>query len=385
MRFLIITGEASGELHGAGVVRALKRRDPFCEIIGIGGDRMREAGCELIYAIEQFAFMGLVEVIRHLPFIRSALRRLERLLQERRPDVLILVDYPDFNLRLARIAKRYTIPILFYISPQVWAWRAGRIPTIAKLVDRLAVVFPFEVELYERAGAPVTFVGHPLLEVLRTSCDRAEFCQRAGLDASRPIIGLLPGSRWQEVSHLAPALIATVDRVRETLPAVQGVIGLAPTIRREALTTLIGERGDLPMVEDLTYDVMAHADLLIVASGTATLESASFGTPLFVVYRMARLSWWIAQRVVKIPNIGLVNVVAGRRIAPEFLQDAVTPDVLAPAALALLNDPVRLAQMRTELLTVRERLGTPGASDRVAEMAIELAASSQQRQLPPRQ
>jgi lipid-A-disaccharide synthase len=372
MRIMIVAGEASGELHGAGVVRALKGRHPACEVFGVGGNRMRAAGCELVYPIERFAFMGLVEVVRHLPFIRSALRRLERLFQERRPDVLILIDYPDFNLRLARIARRYGIPVLYYISPQVWAWRPGRIHTIVRLVDRMAVVFPFEVDLYEKAGGAVEFVGHPLLEGLETRYDKPDFCRQAGLDPARPIVGLLPGSRWQEVSRLLPAMAATIERMRISMPGVQGVIGLAPTIRREALTPLLDGHPALPVVEGLTCDVMRHADLLLVASGTATLESACFGTPLFVLYRMARLSWWIARRMVTIPDIGLVNVVAGRRIVPEFLQDRVDPRILAPEALALLSDPERLARMRADLRTVRSRLGTPGASERVAEMAERL-------------
>ena len=374
MRIIIIAGEASGELHGAGVVRELKRLDPESDVFGVGGERMRAAGCELIYHIEQFSLMGLVEVVRHLPFIRSALRRLEKLFIDRRPDVLILIDYPDFNLRLARIAKRYRIPILYYISPQIWAWRPKRIHTIVELVDRMAVVFPFEVELYERAGGQAEFVGHPLLEGLQPSHDKAEFCREAGLDPGRPIIGLIPGSRWQEVSRLLRPMAETVDAVRREMPDVQGVIGLAPTIRRDTVATLMGKGPSPPVVETLTYDVMKHADLLFVASGTATLESACLGTPLFVVYKLARLSWWVGKHVVTIPDIGLVNVVAGRRIVPEFLQDAVTPDVLAPEALALLRDPEQLERIREDLRKVRTRLGNPGASKRVATMAMELAA-----------
>lgn len=373
MRIIIIAGEASGELHGAGVVRELKRLNPESEVFGVGGDRMQAAGCELIYHIEQFAFMGLVEVVRHLPFIRSALRRLERLFLDRRPDVLILIDYPDFNLRLAGIAKRYRIPILYYISPQIWAWRPKRVHAIVERVDRMAVVFPFEVALYEQAGGQAEFVGHPLLEGLQPRYDKAEFCREAGLDPGRPIIGLIPGSRWQEVSRLLPPMAATVDAIGREMPHVQGVIGLAPTIRREAVAMLLGDGPSPPVVEALTYDVMKHADLLFVASGTATLESACFGTPLFVMYKLARLSWWVGKRVVTIPNIGLVNVVAGRRIVPEFLQDAVTPDVLAPEALALLRDPERLERIREDLSDVRTRLGSPGASERVARMAMELA------------
>jgi lipid-A-disaccharide synthase len=373
MRIMIIAGETSGELHGSGVVRELKVRHPECEVYGIGGARMRKAGCELIYPVEKFAFMGLVEVIAHLPFIRAAMRRMEELFETRRPDALILIDYPDFNLRVAAMAKRHGVPVLYYISPQIWAWRPGRVHRIVRVVDRMAVVFPFEVELYEKAGGSAEFVGHPLLEVLEQRYDRASFFALTGLDPSRPLIGLLPGSRRQEVSRLMPDMAATIRTIRRTAPDMQAVVGLAPTMTREDMTPLAGNDPSIRMVDGLTYDVMRHSDLLLVASGTATLESACFGTPLFVLYRMSRLSWWAARHLVTIPDIGLVNVVAGRRIAPEFLQDAIKPDVLAREAFALLNDPERLRKMREELAEARHRLGSPGASGRVADMAAELA------------
>ena len=380
MRIMIIAGEASGELHGAGVVAALKARRPGIEILGVGGNRMEKAGCELVYHIERFSVMGLTEVVRHLPFVRKALRRLDGLLESRRPDVLILIDYPDFNLRLARKARSRGIPILYYVSPQVWAWRARRIHTIVKLVDCMAVVFPFEVELYEKAGGKVVFVGHPLLEVLESKQPRADFCAGAGLDPDRPIIGLLPGSRIMEVERMLPAMVGTLRTVQRDLSGVQGVIGLAPTVSRADLAAHLAwtagleeDAGGVPVVEDSAYEVMNHADLLLVASGTATLESACFGTPLLVLYRMSRLSWWIARRLVDVPDIGLVNVVAGRRIAPEFLQDDVDPNVLSPVVLDLLREPEKRRAMTRELREVRDRLGTPGASSRVADLALDLA------------
>ena len=386
MRMMIVAGEASGEMHGAGVVAALKAKRPDIDVYGVGGDRMEQAGCELIYHIERFSVMGITEVVRHLPFIRKALRRLDGLLESRRPDLMILVDYPDFNLRLARKARRRGIPVLYYISPQVWAWRSRRIHTIVRLVDCMAVVFPFEVELYENAGGKVVFVGHPMLddghpmvEALESPQTRAEFCKGTGLDPDRPIIGMLPGSRIMEVERMLPAMAATLKQVREDLPGTQGVIGLAPSVPRDGLAGILeGElrlddaaRG-VPVVENRTYEVMRHADLLLVTSGTATLESACFGTPLLVLYRMSRLSWWIARRLVRIPDIGLVNVVAGRRIAPEFLQDAVEPNTLAPVVLELLKDLEKRSEMTRQLSEVKDRLGTPGAAARVADLALEL-------------
>ncbi|MCY3773171.1 MAG: lipid-A-disaccharide synthase [Gemmatimonadetes bacterium] len=380
MRIMIVAGEASGELHGAGVVAALKARRPEIDILGIGGDRMEQAGCELVYHIARFSVMGLTEVVRHLPFVRRALCCLDGLLESRRPDVLILIDYPDFNLRLARKARSRGIPVLYYISPQVWAWRARRIRTIVKLVDCMAVAFPFEVALYEKAGGKVVFVGHPLLEVLESRQTKAAFCAGAGLDPDRPIIGLLPGSRTMEVERMLPAMVGTLRTVQRDLSGVQGVIGLAPTVSRSDLAACLAgnacleeDARGMSVVEDSTYEVMNHADLLLVTSGTATLESACFGTPLLVLYRMSRLSWWIARRLVNIPDIGLVNVVAGRRIAPEFLQEEVDPAVLSPVVLELLREPEKRRSMTRELREVRDRLGTPGASSRVAELALDMA------------
>ncbi len=383
MRIMIIAGEASGEMHGAGVVAALKARYPEIDVFGVGGERMKRAGCALVYHIERFSVMGLTEVVRHLPFIRRALRRLDGLLASRRPDLVILIDYPDFNLRLARKARRRGIPVLYYISPQVWAWRPRRIHAIVRNVDCMAVVFPFEVELYEKAGGKVVFVSHPLLEVLESRQSRTEFCESVGLDPDRPIIGMLPGSRTMEVERMLPAMAGTLRNVQRDLPGVQGVIGLAPTVSGTDLAAcLAGNTGleedvmKMPVVENSTYEVMKHADLLLVTSGTATLESACFGTPLLVLYRMSRLSWWIARRLVRIPDIGLVNVVAGRRIAPEFLQDAVDPETLSPVVLELLKDPEKRQAMAHELREVRSRLGTPGASSRVAELALDMAAGA---------
>ena len=374
LRIMIIAGEASGEMHGAGVVAALKARRPEIDVFGIGGDRMERAGCALLYHIERFSVMGITEVVRHLPFIRRVLRRLDGLLESRRPDLLILIDYPDFNLRLARKARKRDIPVLYYISPQVWAWRARRIHTIVRLVDCMAVVFPFEVALYEKTGGKVVFVGHPLLEVLESRQNKADFCADSGLNPDRPIVGMLPGSRTMETERMLPAMVGTLKKVQRDLPGVQGVIGLAPTVSRAELADYLEGRGiEIPVVESGTYEVMNHADLLLVTSGTATLESACFGTPLLVLYRMSRLSWWIARRLVNIPDIGLVNVVAGRRIAPEFLQDEVEPEVLAPVVLDLLREPDKRRAMTSELREVRSRLGTPGASSRVAELALDMA------------
>jgi len=375
LRILIVSGEASGDLHGSGVVTAIKQREPSIEIFGVGGDLMQKAGCKLIYHIEQLSVMGFTEILRHLPLIRRVLRNLDNFLNSQRPDMVILIDYPDFNLRLARKIRKYDIPILYYISPQVWAWRARRIQTIVKLVDCIAVVFPFEVELYKKAGGKVFFVGHPILEVLKSQKTKSVFCDQAGLDPNRLIVGILPGSRIMEIKKMLPEMLDTLMEVKKGISEVQGIVGLAPTISYSDVAEYLKGKDDIPVVAYDTYEIMKHSDVLLVTSGTATLESAFFGTPLLVLYRMSRLSWFIAQRLVKIPYIGLVNVVAGTRIAPEFLQDEVKPSVIAPVVTELLMEPKKRSSMTKKLLQVKYKLGTPGASSRVAELALNILTS----------
>lgn len=372
---LVVAGEASGDLHGGRLVHALKTCAPDCKIFGIGGEHMSGAGMELLFHIRDMAVVGFTEVIRHLPFLRRVMRTLETEVEKRKPQVAILIDYPGFNLRLAERLRRRGVKVLFYIAPQVWAWGAGRIPQMARVLDAMAVVFPFEVELFEKAGLPTTFVGHPLLEGLQPKISRASFFQRYGLKEEYPLLGLLPGSRTHEIERLLPDMIATALLLRKRMPNLQIGIAQAPTLPR-ALYMRYCNDTSLTLIDDATYELMRESTACLVCSGTATLETACFGTPLVIVYRISRLSYEIGKRLVKLPYIGLVNVVAGRKLAPEFVQKGFTAEAAANALMPYLQDRGARERASQELQAVREQLGTPGASLRTVEMALRLAGIS---------
>ncbi len=367
---MIIAGEASGDLHGSGVVRELKRLSPEVSVFGVGGEKMKREGMELIYHINELGFMGFVEVLKHLPFIRTMEHTLEQIVRFKKPDVLLLIDYPGFNLRFARIAKRYGVKIVYYISPQVWAWHRSRVKTIRELVDLMLVIFPFETEFYRAEGVDAEFVGHPLLEVLESRLNRQNFCKRFGLDERKPIIALLPGSRKQEIDDIFSEMLSAARMISAQKDA-EIVVGLAPTLEEKYLQTLYHLKG-VHIIQGMTYEVMAHADLALVTSGTATLETACFGTPMFVVYKTSWLTYGIGRLLVNLKNIGLVNIVAGKTVAPEFIQHRATAKKLAKEAVRLLNDEKRLKDMRAELSMVKGLLGTVGASQRVAERIMQM-------------
>ncbi len=372
---LIVAGEASGDLHGGRLVQSLKALAPACNVYGIGGEHMARAGMELLFHIRDMAVVGFTEVIRHLPFLRRVMRTLEEEIAKRKPSVAILIDYPGFNLRLAKRLRDRGIKVLFYIAPQVWAWGAGRIPKMAQVLDEMVVVFPFEVELFEKAGLPTTFVGHPLLEGLSPQLSRTDFFQRYSLHEGRPVLGLLPGSRAHEIARLLPDMIATAQLLKARLPHLQIGLAQAPTLPRDLYQRYLSDSA-IALIENATYELMRDSTACLVCSGTATLETACFGTPLVIVYRISRLSYEIGKRLVKLPHIGLVNVVAGRKIAPEFVQNAFTPAAAAAALWPFLDDQAARARMSAELMKVRERLGTPGASMRAAKIALRLAGVS---------
>ncbi|MCI0691527.1 lipid-A-disaccharide synthase [candidate division KSB1 bacterium] len=382
---LIVAGEASGDLHGAGLVHELKRLAPEAEIFGIGGDGMKAAGMDLLFHIRDMAVIGFTEVLRHLRFFRRVMRTLEDEAARRRPAVVVLIDYPGFNLRFAaRLRARYEKPpkILYYIAPQVWAWGAKRIPKIARLVDQMAVVFPFEVPLFQSAGIPTEFVGHPLLEELRPKLNTGEFFARHQIAATRPLLGLLPGSRRQELERLLPDMMATAQLLRQTIPDLQIAVAMAPTLPEAFYRTLIKNDG-IHLVANATYEVMRDSSACLVCSGTATLETACFETPLAVVYRVSRLSYEIGKRVVKLPYIGLVNVVAGRQIVPEFIQHDFVPERVAPILAKLIKDDEYRTEVQSALAEVRTKLGTPGASWRAAGLALQLCEREDMQEREP--
>ena len=373
MRVMIIAGEASGDLHGAGVVRELKALSPECEIFGIGGDKMQAAGMGLIYHVRELSVMGFWEVLQHLPLLRSVEKTLETLLKARRPDVLVLIDYPGFNLRFARFARRQKIKILYYISPQVWAWNRRRVRTMKGLIDKMLVVFPFEEEIYREEGIDVEFVGHPLLEVLdHEPQGRREFCRRYGFDEQKPILGLFPGSRRQELERIFPAMLGAA-RILHRDRGVQIAVGVASVLEMDYVKAFLRDDFPVQLVQHATYDVMKNADLAIVTSGTATLETAYFQTPMIVVYRTSILTYLVGRLLIRIKNIGLVNIVAGQQIVPEILQGQVTPEKLAAESAKLLDDRSMREKIAGNLAAVKEKLGSAGASARVARTILSLA------------
>jgi lipid-A-disaccharide synthase len=372
MRVMMIAGEASGDLHGSGVVRELKRRKPECDIFGIGGDKMRAAGMELVYHVRELSVMGFWEVIQHLPLLRSVERTLAALLIARRPDVLVLIDYPGFNLRFAQTARKQGIRIVYYISPQVWAWNSGRVRKMKGVVDKMLVVFPFEVDIYRKEGVDVEFVGHPLLEVLNEPQAKPEFCKRYGFDEEKPIVGLFPGSRRQEIERIFPAMIGAA-RLLNTQLGAQIAVGVASVLELSFVKSFLRDDFPVQLIQNATYDVMKNSDVALVTSGTATLETACFQTPMVVVYKTSWLTYVIGRFLVRIKNIGLVNIVAGKQLVPELLQSAVNPRRLGSEVAAMLENESRRKEISKNLSLVKEKLGTFGASARVAESIVSMA------------
>ncbi len=371
-RILLSAGEPSGDLHGATLARELKRTWPSAELFGFGGDRMRAAGVELWAHTDDMAVMGFVEVARHLPFFLSLLWKTRDDLRAQPPDLVIPIDYPGFNLRLARYARELRIPVLYYIAPQVWAWHRSRMAELARNTDHIAVVLPFEEKLFREAGATVTFVGHPLLDLPPAAKTREAFCAEHGLDAQHPIVALLPGSRQQEIRSHAGLFTDAARLLKEQLPNVQPVIAQAPGIDDAAL-----QGTHWPRVRD-SADLLTFAHSALTKSGTSTLECALSLTPMVIAYRMNPLTYLIARNVVEVEHIGLVNLIAGERVAPEFVQDAATPESLAKALAGITQEGNAREDTLVALRTVKQKLtgDERGAAARVAELAAQLIKAS---------
>lgn len=370
---LMVAGEASGDLHGTDLLRALRARVPSLEVFGIGGDGLRAAGMRTIADSGDVATVGIVEGARHLRMLLGIYRAFVRRLREDPPDLCILIDFPEFNLRLARAAKRAGVPVLYYIGPQIWAWRRGRVRTIARRVDRLAVVFPFEPALYADRECAVEFVGHPLLDRVVATSTRADTRARHGLAADRGLVLLLPGSRRSEIERILPSMLAAVQELA-TDPSRQFVLGLAPTVSRADVEALVERFGvPMPIVSGDTYNLMAAADLALVKSGTATLECALLECPMVVVYRLARFTYVVGRLLVRgVRHIAMPNIIAGREIVPELIQGAATGPAIAAAAREILDRPTRRAEVVAALRDVRARLGRGGAAERAATIAAEM-------------
>jgi len=377
-RVMLIAGEASGDLHGSGVVRELKALRPQTELFGIGGDKMQAEGMQLLRHVREMSFLGFAEVVKHLPFIRKVLRECERELITRKPDVLVLIDYPGFNLKLARIAQAHGVPIIYYISPQVWAWHASRVKQMKTLINKMLVIFPFEVPIYEHEHIPVEFVGHPLLERIVTDSDpmaaRKDFFARNGFDTSKPLVAIFPGSRKQEIERMLPVFLDTIGRLQKIMP-VQAAIGAAPTVSAEIIQRLL-KNSPIPLLLDQTAALQRHTDIAITKSGTSTLELAIAGTPMVVSYKTSSLSYLIGRSLAQVDMIALPNIVAGKKIVPEFIQNEANSSNLFAATADLLRNEAKREQMRRDLADVRSKLGTPGASRRVAEEILKFCAGT---------
>lgn len=368
LSLLLVAGEASGDLHGAAFVRALRSRVADLRVAGIGGARLREAGMRILVDTTEVATMGFTETFGTVGRLLRAYRRLARFLDAERPDLVVLIDYPEFNLMLAGRAKRRGIPVFYFIGPQVWAWRRGRVRKILRRVDRMALVFPFEPELYNSGSQVAEFVGHPLLDVARASRRPEETRRRHGLDADKPLVALLPGSRDKEILSLLPAMCEAAATLSQQ--GWQSVLALAPERDVGDTRAALGSAAtSIPVVQGDTYDVLAAADAAIVASGTATLESALLGCPMVIVYKMSPLTYWLARRLVRVRWIGMPNILLGRGVFPELIQDEVSPEKVAAAVLGLFPHRQELSEALSQ---VRQCLGRPGAADRAAQLALEL-------------
>lgn len=369
-RILIVTGEASGDLHGANLARAIFSLDPSARLVGIGGTAMKAAGVALIPGVPQLDVMGLIG----LSAVRSLVQRIRairRTLRSDAWDLVVLIDNPGLNLHFARVAKTAGLKVLYYIAPQIWAWRPRRIKWIQRRVDHVVVILPFEQELYHRAGVRCTFVGHPLLDAVASGYDRPALRRRFGLGDAAPVVGLLPGSRVAEVSMLMPVLLDSARRMAARDPKTEFVLAQASSIDDNLLQDLL-KNSSVPVkvVRDQASEVMAVSDVLLIASGTATLQAAVVGTPMVLLYKTTPATYRLARWLIRVKWIGLVNLVAGRSVVPELIQHEATPERVSEEALRLLNDRKAYDEMKDRLREVRLSLGEPGASLRAAKVVL---------------
>jgi len=373
-RIMISAGEASGDMHAANVVNALRRHDSQLEFYGMGGAQMQDAGVDLLVDCSDIAVMGIIEVLLKYRSIMAALKILKNSLAENPPDLLILVDYQEFNNKLADHAKSLGVKVLFYIGPQVWAWRQHRVHQIGKRVDMMAVILPFEEAFYRDANVPVRFVGNPLADEVKPNKDKARCMHEYGLDRDRRVIGLLPGSRRSEIKRILPLQLAAADRLQHSKPELQFVIPIARSLSSELFQAELNKYRHLQvrLVDDLSYNVMQCCDAIIAASGTATLEIALMGIPNCITYKIAHLSYAILKRMVHIEHIGLVNIVAGKGIVKEFLQYQAKPAAIAEEITRILDNSDYRNTMLAELKQVREKLGKPGGVENMAELVLEM-------------
>jgi lipid-A-disaccharide synthase len=373
---MISCGEPSGDLYAGALASEILKLEPDAVITGFGSDRLRAAGATLVGDFKGLSVTGLTEAVRVIPRSWQNYRALVRAAEDARPDVFVPIDFPDFNFFPARALHKRGIPVVYYISPQLWAWRRGRLKTLKRVANRVLVIFPFEEAFYEEAGIPVTFVGHPLLELTPPAEARDPFLRGQGLDPSRPVVALLPGSRRNELRALLPDLVRTAGIIAARLPSAQFVIARAPHLDDELLAPL----ADWPagasrpvVIAGQTDAVLASADVAVVASGTVTVQAALHGCPIVVVYRVGPITYKLGMPLLHVDTYAMVNLVAGSRVVPELIQDGFTPEAAAAEALRVLLDPAHASRVKADLAAVRSKLGTAGASRRAAEAVIAAA------------
>jgi len=384
----MVAGEASADLHGSNLVKAMKASCPGVTFCGIGGANMKQAGVKILVSSSDMAVVGLTEVVQRLHTIFRAANKLKAILKAHHPDLLILIDYPEFNLYMARIARRLQIPVLYYISPQVWAWRRGRVKKIAKRVDRMAVILPFEEQFYRKRGVDVDYVGHPLLDAFKPATRNLQQSPEVGGRRSEvrsqkskrqnpvssiqnPVVGLVPGSRREEIRNMLPIMIRSAEILKIRYPDIRCLLPLAKTIEPEYIDSFIRKSSlDIEVHQGDIYEVLDRCHIAMVTSGTATLDTAIMAVPMVIVYKVTPLSYRIGKILIKTPFIGLANLVAGERVVPELIQDEVTPERLADEALTLIENEHVRNNMITKLHRIRKRLGEGGASERTAKIAL---------------
>ena len=373
-RIMIVAGEASGDLHGGDLAREIAARSPGCELFGVAGEKMRAAGVRAIVRMEDIHGLGLSELASTIGRTIGAFRILRRIIRREKPDLVILIDYAEFNLILSGTARRAGVPVLYYITPQVWAWRRGRIDKLVDRADRLAVVLPFEAELFHRAGERVSFVGHPLLDRVASASSRAETLKRHGFSPNARLIAILPGSRRAEVRYLLDPMVKAA-RIIARDHGLEVVLALAPTLTRDELAAVgHSDLAGVRIIENDTYSIVAASQLALVASGTATLETALLGCPEVIAYKVSPLTYILGRMLVTgVDFIGMPNILAGRQIVPELIQRDVTAENLVRAAEPILSDALR-AETVTALSALRDKLGAPGAAGRVAAIALDMIA-----------
>jgi lipid-A-disaccharide synthase len=376
-KVVIVAGESSGDLYGAKLAEALAALSPQVELYGIGGSEMERRKVKLLFSSSELAVVGATEVLEKIGHIWRAWRQMKRFIRDNRPHLAVLIDYPGFNLRLAKVFKANAVPVLYYVSPQVWAWRSGRIKKIAQRVAKMAVILPFEAPLYEQAGVDVEFVGHPLLDILDQDLTREKARRRLGIAADVLFIGLLPGSREREVKSLLPPLVGAAELLAVDFPRARFMIPVASSIDRDMVQGFLAEsRLPIDIVEGRAFEVMKAADLLLMASGTATLEGAIAGCPMVIIYRLSPLSYLIGRMLRKVKCIGLANIVVGKKVVPELIQGEVTPHRIALEAKKILQDHARRKEIKDEFKFITDKLGGRGASHRVARIALQMMGAA---------